>query len=405
MRTFLPPREKSGASSDNDNSAGGNTHLDSVEYLELCVRKYPEAKRRALLSVVPGVGQYRNGEYGKGNLFMAVTLVNLAVVASVIASGPVTACLTNIAAALHRQPNFALATPLQQGVIESPALFIYMGLVALFVWYAVRDAYDRAVQIIREGEQPPKYALTLPESTSGSYLAHFAVMASFVLLVIFFITPQPPKPQVTVIELVQPVKPQPEPKKPAPKRQQPRPKAEKPKPVVEPPKPIVKPQVVKRQVQPPKPVPIPVAVATPTNEPTPFTTAPAAAPPAADPAPAATAPSGGSGTGTGTSSGDGGNGQEVDMGPYMKELQRKIKKAWFPPKGNESKRVKVSFKLHKNGSVTKVKLLNSSGVQIADDAATQAVGDAAPFAPLPDGVGDEVDINFTFDYNVFGSRK
>jgi TonB family protein len=55
--------------------------------------------------------------------------------------------------------------------------------------------------------------------------------------------------------------------------------------------------------------------------------------------------------------------------------------------------------------VHKVKLISSSGVSIADDAATQAINDAAPFANLPDGVGDEIDINFTFDYNVFGRGR
>ncbi len=396
MKTFLPHRQKSGANSDDEGGTDDISRGANVDYLELCMRTYPEARRRAVFSIIPGIGQFKNGEYGKGALFLTVTLANLALVVAVSMSDSLTKSLTGIAVSLHRQPNFDLATPLQ-GVVQSPALFIYIALVVTFVCFAVRDAYDSAVQSIRAGEKPEKYNLALPEAASSSYLAHFIIMSAMVLAVIFFITPVPPKQQVTVIELVQPEK-IPEPKRPEPKREQPKPKAE-PKPVVVP-KPVVRPPV--RQVVPPKVIQ-PVAVATPTNEPTPFTAAPVSAPPAADPTPAPTGPAGGSGTGSG--GGDGGSGQDVDMGPYMRELQRKIKRAWYPPKGNENKKIKVSFKVFKDGHIAKVKLITSSGVSTADDAATQAVSDAAPFAALPEGAGTEVDINFSFDYNVFGARR
>ncbi len=93
--------------------------------------------------------------------------------------------------------------------------------------------------------------------------------------------------------------------------------------------------------------------------------------------------------------------KDVDFGPYMADLQRRIKRAWFPPKGNESKRVKVVFKVHRDGQMTNLRMLNSSGLAIADQAALKAVENAAPFRQLPDGAPDDVDIEFTFDYNVF----
>lgn len=92
---------------------------------------------------------------------------------------------------------------------------------------------------------------------------------------------------------------------------------------------------------------------------------------------------------------------DVDFGPYMADLQRRIKKHWFPPKGNESKRVVVIFKIHSGGELSGLRLDHSSGVAIADNAALKAVDDAAPFRPLPTGAPDSVDIQFTFDYNVF----
>ncbi len=52
---------------------------------------------------------------------------------------------------------------------------------------------------------------------------------------------------------------------------------------------------------------------------------------------------------------------DVDFGPYMADLQRRIKRAWFPPKGNESKRVVVIFKVHRGGELSNLRLDHSSG--------------------------------------------
>jgi TonB family protein len=93
--------------------------------------------------------------------------------------------------------------------------------------------------------------------------------------------------------------------------------------------------------------------------------------------------------------------QDPAYAPYRADLQRRIKRAWFPPRGFESKRVRVVFKVHKDGKMTNLRILISSGLQIADAAALKAVENAAPFRPLPDGIPNDVDIEFTFDYNQF----
>ena len=131
----------------------------------------------------------------------------------------------------------------------------------------------------------------------------------------------------------------------------------------------------------------------------------------------------GSGTGTGTGSGiSSGNGnvgnpgpgnpngrpgidaiKQPDFGPYMRELQRRIKSNWNPPQGNESKRVVLLFSIAKDGRLLGVKVYKSSGLQAADRAAISAVEMTAPFKPLPSEYKrSSVDIQFTFDYNVFG---
>lgn len=96
--------------------------------------------------------------------------------------------------------------------------------------------------------------------------------------------------------------------------------------------------------------------------------------------------------------------KEPDFGPYMKELQRRIKMNWDPPKGNESKRVVLLFKISRDGRLLSVSVSKSSGLPAADNAAINAVKLTAPFRPLPpDFKGQSVDIQFTFDYNVFNA--
>ena len=96
--------------------------------------------------------------------------------------------------------------------------------------------------------------------------------------------------------------------------------------------------------------------------------------------------------------------REPNFAPYMRELQSRIKYNWDPPKGNESKRVVLLFRIAKNGQLLSNKVSKSSGLAAADRAALNAVEVTAPFRPLPaEFKGQYIDIQFTFDYNVFGA--
>ena len=98
--------------------------------------------------------------------------------------------------------------------------------------------------------------------------------------------------------------------------------------------------------------------------------------------------------------------REPDFGPYMRELQRRIKLNWDPPKGNESKTVVLLFKIAKDGRLLSCRVHRSSGLPTADKAALKAVELTAPFRPLPaDFKGQSIDIQFTFDYRVFGASR
>jgi len=93
------------------------------------------------------------------------------------------------------------------------------------------------------------------------------------------------------------------------------------------------------------------------------------------------------------------------LSSYMKDLQTKIKRCWKPPRGDISKRIIASFKVDREGKVSSVSLIMGSGNNESDKAALHAIDEASPFNKLPSGLPEKVDIEFTFDYNVFGEEK
>ncbi len=95
---------------------------------------------------------------------------------------------------------------------------------------------------------------------------------------------------------------------------------------------------------------------------------------------------------------------DVDFGPYMRELQRRIKLNWQPPKEKVSQSVVTIFSIDKSGELLNERILKSSGNEEYDNIALQTLRSSAPFRPLPAKfTGNKVDVQFTFDYNVFGA--
>jgi len=91
----------------------------------------------------------------------------------------------------------------------------------------------------------------------------------------------------------------------------------------------------------------------------------------------------------------------ADLSDYMSVIQRRIKSRWFPPAGNESRRVVVDFSLNRDGSLQNLRLAQSSGFDAVDRAAIKAVRRSAPFPSLPAAASDPIKVQFTFDSNPF----
>ncbi len=94
----------------------------------------------------------------------------------------------------------------------------------------------------------------------------------------------------------------------------------------------------------------------------------------------------------------------VDFGPYMADMQRRIKRYWSPPEGEEKKRIEVGFKVNKDGQVSDYHIINSMGSAAAEAAAMKALIDASPLSPLPPGSATSVNIQFTFDFALANPR-
>jgi TonB family protein len=91
----------------------------------------------------------------------------------------------------------------------------------------------------------------------------------------------------------------------------------------------------------------------------------------------------------------------VDFKEYMSWLQHAIKQEWRPPRADESKRVVARFKIWRDGHFSDTMLTRSTGSVEGDQAALEAIHKIASSQALPDGSPEFVEIEFTFDYNVF----
>ncbi|GAB4350537.1 MAG: hypothetical protein OHK0047_44510 [Leptolyngbyaceae cyanobacterium] len=94
---------------------------------------------------------------------------------------------------------------------------------------------------------------------------------------------------------------------------------------------------------------------------------------------------------------------DVDWGPYLARLQRRVEQNWIPGQTGASLRTVVIFSIGKNGELRNLRLGRSSGNPLTDDAALNAIQRSSPFEQLPASYdGSSVQINFTFDINVLG---
>lgn len=94
---------------------------------------------------------------------------------------------------------------------------------------------------------------------------------------------------------------------------------------------------------------------------------------------------------------------DVDVEPYIAHLKRRITRHWHGPRFDESYVIKVRFKIGPEGNVSDLRLVKSSANKKNDEAALDAVREASPVIPMPEGCPSD-QVEFTFVYRT-GSPK
>jgi TonB family protein len=95
-----------------------------------------------------------------------------------------------------------------------------------------------------------------------------------------------------------------------------------------------------------------------------------------------------------------------DFGRWIKDFYYKVYSNWIIPLAFETLRrsgqLTLRFYVHRDGSVSGLELLDSSGLEPYDDAALSAIVRSNPFLPLPEGYPDEkmeVTCRFIYRWN------
>lgn len=88
----------------------------------------------------------------------------------------------------------------------------------------------------------------------------------------------------------------------------------------------------------------------------------------------------------------------ISMESYLSNLKSNILSNWQVPIGLDNYSTIVSIRISKSGLLENVRITQSSGSSIIDEASIKAVKLTAPFRPLPDSYNkDSLEIQFNFD--------
>ncbi len=159
-----------------------------------------DPRTAAMLSMIPGLGQFYNGESRKGMLFLDVALINYALLSVMLLAPAISDLMKNFGTQFGMKVNHGVLDALEQMHFGSPVSLVVLGMVLAFVGYAVRDAYDHAT-LKRRRAIYSDAIIGLNEATSGAYIIHASIIVSLAVMALFFFIPKPLAKQITEIEI------------------------------------------------------------------------------------------------------------------------------------------------------------------------------------------------------------
>ena len=89
---------------------------------------------------------------------------------------------------------------------------------------------------------------------------------------------------------------------------------------------------------------------------------------------------------------------KTEFADYMKNVQEKLRTTWQPPDFMEEGHVTVNFKLTRQGRVIKADIIESSGNDIYDESALEAIKESTPFGEFPEkSLKEFISVKYSFD--------
>ena len=121
--------------------------------------------------LLPGLGQFANGDQRKGTFFLVVGLINYGALTMLILAQQIINQVNVIGASYNMKPNMELTASFNSMGLGSPVGVLLALLFASFSVFCARDAYEKAAHVKRQAIYHD-YVLEMPEATSGSYFLH-----------------------------------------------------------------------------------------------------------------------------------------------------------------------------------------------------------------------------------------
>jgi TonB family protein len=93
--------------------------------------------------------------------------------------------------------------------------------------------------------------------------------------------------------------------------------------------------------------------------------------------------------------------QDFDLGPYLANLRRRVQERWRPKAPDQRRQTVIGFTISRNGEISNMRILQSSGSPQTDAETLLAIQQAAPFGPLPEQFPyNQLNVEFTFNIYV-----
>jgi TonB family protein len=91
---------------------------------------------------------------------------------------------------------------------------------------------------------------------------------------------------------------------------------------------------------------------------------------------------------------------EKGRAEYMEHVRRRVAVWWFNSQSYLTPPVDVAFKIHNDGSISKLAVTKSSGSTFSDQEVLRAIRRATPFVAVPFSHDGDIDIEMTIDDNI-----